>query len=73
MSRFPQLAIVLSLTACESLVPPESAPTTPKAVVKPAPKAPETEEVQLMTRAGPKWVKRPKQEQPRVRVVQEPK
>jgi hypothetical protein len=70
MSRFPQLAIVLSLTACESLVPPE--PTTPKAVVKPEPVY---EEVRFMTRAGPKWVKRPKpeNEEPRVRVVQEPK
>jgi hypothetical protein len=70
MSRFPQLAIVLSLTACESLVPPESASTTPKPVVKPEP---EYEEVLLQTRAGPKWVKRPKPEKPRVRVVQEPK
>jgi hypothetical protein len=77
MSRFPQLALMLSLTACESVVPPE--PTTP---VKPAPAVtpeptvkpePEYEEVQLQTRAGPKWVKRPKQAPPRVRVVQEPK
>lgn len=70
MSRFPQLALVLSLTACESLVPPESAPTTPKPVAK---TEPEPEQAQLMTRAGPKWVKSPKPAPPRVRVVQEPK
>jgi hypothetical protein len=68
MSRFPQLAIVLSLTACESLVPPESAPTTPKPAAQPKP-------AYFQTRAGPKWGKRPEPteptEPPRVRVVQE--
>ncbi len=78
MSQCIHLAFVLSLAMCEHASPPPAKPVEPvaKPAVKPDEPEPHDDEVRFMTRAGPKWVKKPKPEPPRVRrepvVAEEP-